>query len=64
MAMSVRAAQRFLIKLEGLGPIKTQRRGQSNVYVLDKALLIYRKHFDTPKAAHQDRPEPARPDAS
>lgn len=66
LGMSVRAVQRFLIELEGLGLIKTQRRGrgQSNVYVLDKALLIHRKHFDTPKVAHQDRPKLAHPDAS
>jgi DNA-binding transcriptional regulator GbsR (MarR family) len=71
LGMSVRAVQRFLAELESYGLIKTQRRGrgQSNMYILEDALLIHRRHFNTtevadldmPKLAYLDTPKVAHP---
>lgn len=59
VGMSARAVQRFLSELEDLELIESQRRGrgQSNSYTLNAALLIHRRHFDTPKVSRLDTPK-------
>jgi DNA-binding transcriptional MocR family regulator len=65
LGMSVRAVQRFVIELEGSKLIQSKRRGkgQSNLYYVDKSILIHRLKSDTPVLAHLDTPKVARPDA-
>jgi len=64
LGMSVRAVQRFIAELESLDLIQTHRRGrgQSNLYLVDKSILIHSTHFDTPEVAHPDTPKVAHPD--
>ncbi len=65
LGMSVRAVQRFIIELEGLELIQSKRRGKgmSNLYHVDKSLLIHRSKSDMPEVAHLERPKLAHPDA-
>ena len=58
LGMSKRAVQRFLIELEENNLITPHRRGrgQSNMYVLDKSIIIHIPNLDVPKVATLDMP--------
>lgn len=64
LGMSIRAVQRFISELEGAGLIRTERRGrgQSNMYHVDKSIIIHMPNLDMPKVASLDMPEVAHPD--
>jgi DNA-binding transcriptional ArsR family regulator len=64
LGMSKRAVQRFLIELEENNMVTAHQRGrgQSNMYVLDKSIVIHIPILDTPKVATLDRPLLATPD--
>jgi DNA-binding transcriptional ArsR family regulator len=61
LGMSKRAVQRFLVELEENGLITAKRRGrgQSNIYVLDKSIVIHIPNLKMPKVATLKTPVPA-----
>ena len=64
LGMSVRAVQRFISELEEADLVKTERRGRgySNLYRVDKSIVIHISKLDTPKVAHLDMPKVSPPD--
>jgi DNA-binding transcriptional ArsR family regulator len=64
LGMSVRAVQRFISELEEADLVKIERRGRgySNLYHVDKSIVIHIPKLDTPKVAHLDTPKVSRPD--
>ena len=64
LGMSKRAVQRFLVELEenGLITSKQRGRGQSNLYLVDKSIVIHIPNLDVPKVATLDTPLLATPE--
>jgi DNA-binding transcriptional ArsR family regulator len=61
LGMSIRAVHRFISELEEANLIKTKRRGygQSNMYTVDKSIVIHIPKIDMPKVAYLNTPEVA-----
>ena len=59
LGMSPRAVQRFLTELESHKLVTTQQRGrgQSNVYHVDKSILIHSPKLTTPEVSCLDTPK-------
>jgi DNA-binding transcriptional ArsR family regulator len=64
LGMSKRAVQRFLAELEENGLITTKQRGrgQSNMYSVDKSIVIHIPNLNVPKVATLDTPLLATPE--
>lgn len=61
LGMSTRAVQRFIAELEALDLVKTQQRGrgQSNIYHVDKSILIHSARNNMPEVACLEAPKVA-----